>query len=308
MGCQTDEEATTLTTAAPETVLIDGEEYYQVKAVLRVPKNWTPESGVLIAVAPPGGIANFPYAIKGDNGLSPVFRNVNLVELEPGVGDASAEWTLITPATETVGPVYDLELTLHKGEAGADGTLTILNATDLDETGAQAGYVLALKSDGAGGYNGVESIAQKVGNMYWPTTLNVLSNATGANALWQVAIPAQKWPYRLCVEGQQTISLDGPDVQVDIMARLGGTGTGTGSTDGQIIARAQGLPGGSATLQNLVLSPAPPVGSAPGFGEVSNGAARTVFGRAEQIGSGTDTFDTVAGRGYYSVRVEPLGA
>ncbi len=294
-----------MTAPAPEVVTIDNEEYYQWKTVLRIPKNWTPESGVFIAVAPPGGIANFPAAVQGDNGLPPTLRNVVLTELAADdPTPASAEWTEISAGSSTVRPIYDLEIALHRGEAGSDGTLTILTATDLTLTGAQAGYVLALKSDGAGGYNGVEAVAQKVGNMYWPTAISTLTNASGANALTSVPVPTQPWPYRLCVQGQQTISPDGPDVQADLVARLGGTGTGTGATDGNVIARGQGLPGGA--MQNLVLSPAPPAASAPGFGEVSNGAARTVYIRVEQIGSGTDTFDTVAGRGLFSVRVEPL--
>lgn len=296
-----------MTNPQPEKITIDGEEYYQVRAVLRVPVNWTPESGVLIAVAPPGGIANFPYAIKGDNGFSPTFRNVNLTELEPDdPTEASATWTLVTAATEVAGPIYDLELTLHKGEAGDDGTLTILTATDWDDTNAQAGYVLALKSDGSGGYNGVEAVSQKVGNMYWPAAVATLSNATGGNALTSVPVPAQPWPYRLCVDGQQTISPDGADVRADLVARLstGSTGTG-GSTDGQVIARGQGVATGM--IQNLVFSPAPPVNSSPGFGEVSDGAARIAFIRLEVV-NGSDTVDTVAGTGFFSVRVEPLPA
>ena len=43
-----------------------------------------------------------------------------------------------------------------------------------------------------------------------------------------------------------------------------------------------------------------------GFGEVSDGAAKTVYVRLEQVGSGTDTFDAVSGRGFFGARVEPL--
>ena len=106
------------------------------------------------------------------------------------------------------------------------------------------------------------------------------------------------------VDGQQEISPDGPDIKVDLVARLGGTGTGTGATDGLVIARGQGVAGGAD--QNLVLSPAPPIASSPGFGEVSDGAARTIYIRLEQIGSGTDTVDTISGRGLFCARVETL--
>jgi hypothetical protein len=289
----------------PEEIIVDGEEYWQLKAILRVKKHWRPEDGVMVAFAPPGGVANFPALAQGAPGLPPTFRNVNLTELAPDdATPASATWTLITPGTTDTAPVYDLELELHRGEAGEDGTLTILTATDWDDTGAQAGYVLALKSDGEGSYDGVEAISLKVGNMYWPTTISTLSNVTGANALCSIVIPAQPMGYRIAVEGQQQIDPDGPDVQVDLLARLGGTGTGNGSTDGLVIARGYGLSGGA--VQNLILSPCPPVGSAAGFGEVTNGASRTVYVRCEQVGSGTDTYDTIAGRGLFAARVEAL--
>lgn len=289
----------------PETVVIDSEEYYQWKTVLRVPKNWTPESGVFIAVAPPGGIANFPAAIQGAPGRPPTFNTPTVVELDPDdPTPAALEFTLATPGTDDTPPVYDVELTIHSGEAGEDGTLTILGADDFDDAAAAAGFVLALKSDGEGGYDGVEAIAQKVGNLYWPTSVTVLSNATGANAVSTVVVPAQPGPYRLCVEGQQELAPNGPDVKVDLVARLGGTGTGTGATDGLVIARGLGLAGGAP--QVLAFTPSPPVNSSAGFGEVTGSEGRNVYIRCEQVGSGTDTFSTISGRGLYSVRVEPL--
>lgn len=290
----------------PEVVTVDGEEFYQWKTVLRVPKNWTPESGVFIAVAPPGGIANFPAAVQGDPGLPPTLRNVEMVELDhDDPTPASAEWTLIAEGSATVRPVYDLTLTLHRGEPGAEATMTILDADDLEGTLID-GYILQVTADEEGGGYHVEMVAQKVGDLYWPTTVTTLTDATGANGIAQVTIPTQPGPYRLCVEGQQIVSYDGTDVQVDLVARLGGTGTGSGATDGSVIARGQGLPGSAALMQNLVFSPSPPVASTAGFGEVSDGASRVVYIRCEQVGSGVDTYDTVAGRGLFSVRVEPL--
>lgn len=295
------------TATEPEVVTVDGEEFYQWKTVLRVPKNWTPESGVFIAVAPPGGIANFPAAIQGAAGFTPTFRNKDIVELAyDDPTDAYFTWTLITPGTTSAGPIYDIEIGIHSGQPGDDGTLTILTATDWDDTDAAAGYVLALKSDGAGGYDGVESIAQKVGNTYWPTTVTVLSNATGANAVAQVVIPAQNSNGRLHVNGQQIVSYDGTDVQVDLVARLGGTGTGTGATDGLVIARGLGMPGTAATYQVLAFAAAPPVASSAGFGEIAaGGSGTTIYIRCEQVGSGTDTFDTISGRALFSVDFVP---
>lgn len=292
------------TAEAPEVVTVDGEEFYQWKVVLRVPKNWTPESGVFIAVAPPGGIANFPAAIQGKAGLPPTFRNKDVVALAwDDPTPAGVEFIQVSPGTETAGPIYDVVFTLHEGEPGADGVMALLGASDLDPDDVAlptAGYIFQVNATG----DGVKLVAQKVGDTYWPTSINTLSDATGANALTQVVIPPQLWPYRLSVHGQQEVAPDGPDVQVDLVARLGGTGTGDGQIDGHVIARGLGLAGGAR--QVLALTPSPPINSVGGFGEVSDGASRTVWIRVEQQGSGTDTFNTIAGRGLFSVKVEPL--
>lgn len=293
------------TESEPEVVTIDGAEFYQWKVVLRIPKNWTPESGVFIAVAPPGGIANFPAAIQGKIGFTPTFRNVNLVPLAwDDPTDATAEWTLITPGTETAAPVFDLVITLHEGEPGADGVMALLGASDLDDGGAPtAGYIFQVNAAG----DGVELVAQKVGNTYWPTTVTVLSNATGANAVASVTIPPQLSNWRAHVNGQDIVSYDGANVQVDLVARLGGTGTGDGHTDGLVVARGLGLPGSAALMQTLAFAAAPPVNSTAGFGEVAAGGSGTViYIRIEQVGSGTDTFDTISGRALYSVDVIPI--
>ena len=80
----------------------------------------------MVAFAPPGGIANLPALVQGEDGKIPVFRNINVVELEPDdPTDASAEWVLAVEATDTVGPLYDLTLTLPRGAAGCDGVLTL---------------------------------------------------------------------------------------------------------------------------------------------------------------------------------------
>lgn len=286
------------TAEAPEVVTVDGEEFYQWKVVLRIPKNWTPESGVFIAVAPPGGIANFPAAIQGEKGATPTFRNKSVQPLAwDDPTPAGVEFIQVTPG------VYDVVFTLHEGEPGADGVMALLGASDLDPDDAElptAGYIFQVNGDG----DGVELVAQKVGDVYWPTSVIALSDATGANAHAQVVIPPQPWPYRLCVEGQCELAPDGPDTQADLVARLGGTGTGDGQVNGHVIARGLGLAGGARQI--LAFTPSPPVNSANGFGEVSDGASRAVYIRIEQQGTGSSTFDTIPGRALYSVRVEPL--
>lgn len=283
-------------TTNSEIVTVDGEEYYQWKAVLRVPKNWTPESGVFIAVAPMGGIANIPAAIKGDNGFSPAFRNINLVELDPDdETEASAEWTLVTPATDIAGPIYDLELTLHRGEAGDDGTLTILTAADYDNTGQSAGYVLAMN----GSNDGVVSVAWKVGNMYWPTSFSSVSNGTGGNTLGSITIPSQQFDWRPRCHGNALLHYDGADTQVDLLARV------ANATTGDIVARSFGPPGSAGDV-SLTLAAAPPAASSGTYGKVSAGGSATVYLRAEQQGSGTATFDVSNTKVVFAVEVAPI--
>lgn len=290
-------------TVTPEVVTIDGEEFWQWKAVLRIPKNWTPESGVFIAVAPPGGIANFPAAVQGDPGLPPTLRNIVVTELAwDDDTPMSATFTAITPGTSTMPPVYDLNLSLRAGEPGADGTMTLLGASDLDEDDAAAptaGYLFAVKALAGGGF-GAELVAQRVGNTYWPTAVEAeLSTATGSHARAAVTIPAQPFPWRARCNGQQQVTPNGNDVQVDLVARVN-------ATDGPVVARGLGLANGAA--QVLTLAAAPPVNSVAGFGEIAAGAGPTViYFRVEQVGSGLATYGTVEGRCLYSVDVEPVG-
>jgi len=288
-----------VTTPTPEVVTIDNEEFWQWKTVLRVPKNWTPESGIFVAVAPPGGIANFPAAAKGDNGFTPNFRNIDVTELDwDDPTDLSATFSIVSPGTSTTPPVYDLAMTLRRGQPGDDGTMTLLGASDLDADPIAAGYIFAVKSTGEGTW-GAELVAQRVGNTYWPTAVETaLSNATGSNPRASVTIPPQPFPYRLLCQGQQELSPDGTDVQVDLVARLN-------ATNGPVIARGFGLANGARQI--LDLAAAPPVNSAGGFGQIAAGVGAVVYFRNEQVGSGLSTYDTIDGRELYSATVIPVG-
>lgn len=285
-----------MTTPVSEIVTIDGQEFWQWKTVLRIPRNWTPESGVFIAVAPPGGIANFPAAAKGEDGYPPEFRNINVVELAADdPTPLSAEFTIVNPGAAGVPPIYDMRLTLRRGPAGASGATTLLNATDLDKDPIADGFVFAVRNT-AGVYD-VQLVAQKVGSTYWPTAISTLSNASGANALASVTIPAQPFAWRPICHGQVELAPDNIDVQVDLTARLN-------AANGPVVARGLGLPGGARQI--LTLTAAPPPASVAGFGEVPAGESRVVFFRAEQVGTGTATYDTIEGRALFSVDVKAV--
>ena len=287
-----------MTTPTPEVITIDGQEYYNWKTVLRVPRNWTPESGVFIAVAPPGGIANFPAMVKGDNGFTPYLRNIVVTEIaHDDPTEMSASLTLISPGSSTTPPTYDIAMTLRAGAPGDDGTMTLLGASDLDDDPIAAGYIFAVKSTGVGTW-GAELVAQRIGNTYWPSTVTVLSNATGSNALASISIPSYPFPWRPVVHGQVELSPDGSDVQVDLVARLN-------ASNGPVVARGLGLAGGARQI--LALAAAPPVNSTTGFGQVAAGSSAVIYIRAEQIGSGLSTYDTIDGRALFSVDVEAVG-
>jgi hypothetical protein len=288
-----------VTTPTPEVITIDGQEYYNWKTVLRVPRNWTPESGVFIAVAPPGGIANFPAMVKGDNGFTPYLRNVVVTEIAHDDPTAmSASLTLISPGSSTTPPTYDIAMTLRRGTPGTSGTMTLLGASDLDDDPIAAGYIFAVKSTGVGTW-GAELVAQRIGNTYWPAAVETpLSNATGSNARASVTVPPQLFPWRPVCHGQQELSPDGTDVQVDLVARLS-------ATNGPVVARGFGLANGARQI--LDLAAAPPINSTTGFGQVAAGVSAVIYFRNEQVGSGLSTYDTISGREIYSVDVEAVG-
>ena len=189
--------------------------------------------------------------------------------------------------------MYDLEIVLHAGPAGDTPEVNLLDADDLDDDGSPTPeYIFKVNAAG----DGVELVAQKVGNMYWPTIINTATEASGDTALASVTIPAHTFNWRPRCHGQVILDPDGADIQVDVVARLG-------TTDGHVVARGFGLPGGAT--QTLVLSAAPPAASSSDFGAVTSGS-KVIYFRAEKIGSGEDTYDTIAGKAIFSVEVAPI--
>src|SRR4051812_30736750 len=97
-------------------------------AELHVPMDWDPSSNIFIAVAAPSagfGSAegNFPALVKGDPGPASSIEGIDFTPL--AYGDPTpdiAEFNLVAPATDLSGPVYRLNLALHMGPPGEDGT------------------------------------------------------------------------------------------------------------------------------------------------------------------------------------------
>jgi hypothetical protein len=269
---------------------IDGKDYLVIdSASFRVPLDWDPSSNMFIAVAAPtGGLGNFPALVQGDPGPPPTIDTaINLTALEYGDATAdSATWTEISPDT------YQLGLVLHKGEPGADGSASLINASDL--TGSPvAGKIIVVNATA----DGFEYSTQRVGDRYIPASVNSTSAGNATSTLCSVAVPPQGFDWRPDVSGQCVVTGTGANVTVDLIARLANESTGN------IVGRAMGVPGVGPFTN--VLAAGPPTGSADAYDRVSGASTATLYLRAERQ-SGADTFTTSASTTSFCVRVCPI--
>lgn len=272
---------------------IDGKEYLVVEvAQFRIPLNFDPDSNMFIAVAAPsGGLGNFPALVKGDPGFAPTFNTPTLHALEHGDPTAdSIAFTLVTPGTALAGPVYHCDVYLHKGEPGDDGTMVLLDASDLTGT-PLAGRIMVVNSTATG----MEFVAQKVGDRYLPASINSTPSGNANYTLCPVGIPAQPFDWRPEVVGQTVVAGTGTNVRVDLLARL------SSEAGGNVVARCFGV----ASTERLMLCSAPPAGSNDAFDRVAAGTAVTIYMRVERQ-SGSDTFTTSASTTSCAVRVRPI--
>lgn len=273
------------------TTTIDGVEYLVVEVTqFRIPLNWDPSSRMFIAVgAPTGGLGNFPALVKGDTGATPTLdTTINLTALEYDDTDPdSASLTLIAPDT------YRLNLTLHKGEPGADGTsATIIDASDLTGTPV-AGKIIVVNATA----DGFEYATNKVGDRYVPASISNTPAGNATYTLCSVSIGAQGFDWRPEVSGQCIITGTGANVSVDLIARL------NDPTSGNIVGRGFGLPG--VGPGNVELSSGPPPGSSTAYDKVASNATAVIYLRAERQ-SGADTFTTLGATTWFKVKVEPV--
>jgi hypothetical protein len=271
---------------------IKGKRYLVIEtAMLRIPLDWDPSSGILIAVgAPQGGFAAFPALVKGEAGFSPTFlEEVDFTALEAGDNTAdSCTLIKVAEATKVAGPVYKVVLKLHKGQPGSSGTLTL----NLNDYGTPtAGQILQVKA----GLNGFEYAAQLCGDTYWPASLNSAAAAAYNSTLGIVPIPAQPFAWRPKINAGTVVAPSGSDARVDLIARLG-------STTGNDVGRGFGIAG---VTQGINIISGPPPGSADGWNRVAAGAAATIYLRAEQQ-AGSATYTTAATLTRFSVKVDPI--
>lgn len=274
----------------------DDDRYYIWNGEVRIPRTFDPSSrSAVIMLGPPGGVAQIPALVKGDPGKVALIDNTidfTALEWDDPTPD-SATFTTVVAGSDTVSPVYRLELNLHKGEPGDTVDPVILDASDLSGV-ATDGYVLAKTVGSAT----VQFIPQRVGDQYWPASISNTSGSDGQNrTLAIVTVPAQPFDYRIRVHGQCIIA-GTANTRVDLLARL------NNPTSGDIIGRSFGVAGATPPPNILVSGVA--AGSAASVGRVLAGNSATVYLRAEQQASTTDVYTTSASTTSFLVEVAPI--
>ena len=275
-------------------VEIDGKDWLVMDvAKFKVPLDWDPSSNMFFAVAvPDGGLGSLPVLAQGDPGVTPDIDTV--VDLDP------LDWDDATPAsagfTETSPNVYRLDLALHEGAPGADGTSEL----DPDAYGTPV-HKKQLQVNATA--DGFEYITPKVGDRHGPASINNTPSGNAAYTLCSVSVAAQDFDWRPHVEGYCVITGTGADVRVDLLARLQ-VGAVSAETSGNIVGRAvQAVAGQNPPTH--VLSAGPHAGAADSYDKVPAGETAVIYLRAERQ-SGGDTFTTSNSTTRFNVWVEPV--
>lgn len=256
-----------------------------------------PGAGLYLALAaPPGldarGITNMPALIKGDPGFPPSLElsSFTVLDVDDPNPDSFAI-TLIAPATDISGPVYGVDVVMHKGAKGDPGDAT-WDPTDLSET-PQLGYIPAV----AAGLTGFELVPQRVGNTYWPATITSVPTGTTAGfTMATVPIEAAPFDRTVSVEGTARVTGSSTSLVVDLVARL------DDETAGAVVGRCYGL---SGQTDRLILTDAPDAGASLASIKIPAGQSTNVYFRTEKQ-SGSATYSALAAYSRFKVRTEPL--
>lgn len=271
---------------------IDGKQYLVIEvAQFRIPLDWDPSSNMFIAVAAPdGGLGGFPALVQGDDGETPNIDTViNFTSL--AYGDPTPDFASWTETSENT---YRLNLGLHTGAPGTSGVFNLADAEDL--AGAMAaGLIIQVNATG----DGFEYVAQKVGDEYWPATVNNTPSGNPAYSLCPIPVPAQPFDWRPDVSAWCVITGTGVNVQADLIARL------NDAAGGNIVGRGHGHAGQNTEGFATVLVSGPPPGSPANHNKVNAGEDAVIWIRVERQ-SGGDTFTTSAATTYATVRVRPI--
>ncbi len=251
-------------------------------------------SGMFLAVAAPlGGIASLGNILaKGDRGFSPSIEMGSFVELDADdVTPASVSLNLLAEATDVSGPVYSLDVVLHRGATGEAGTV-VFNPGAISED-PQLGWIPAV----AAGLEEFELVPQRVPTMHWPASVtDVPSGTTAGFTMTTVPIAAVPYDRYVIPTGEvQVVASSGTNLRVDLVAHLDDE-TGT-----KIVGRSFGVAGAKDKLSLIGYPPAGTTSSATKI--LANNPANVYFRTEKQAGS--SSYSTVAGTGLFGALTVP---
>lgn len=261
----------------------NGVEWFVLDTRIKFRVPWDPNSPVYVLAAPPGGVghSNYPFMIKGDNGLSPLLHeDADVTEIEHDDPDpVTSTWVQLSPGNPETGdpPLYKEVKTVRKGPPGADGTTTL----DPSDYGSPAPKRILVVN---GTSTAFEYAPQKVGGMHWASAITEApAGTTAGHQLTSISVAANTYPFdwRPCPVGCSFVSGTTSDMQVDLVARLTNSG-------GAILGKCGGMVGAS---DRLILSPGPDTGAADSVNKIAANAAATVVFRTEKQ-AGTGTYST----------------
>ena len=250
-------------------------------------------SGMFLAIAAPlGGVASLGTILaKGDRGFSPSIEMSSFTELDsddPTPGSVSLN--LLAEATDVSGPVYGLDVVLHRGARGESGSV-IINPADYGDP--QLGWVPAV----AAGLEAFELVPQKVPEMHWPATVEDVPTGTTAGYTMTV-VPIAAAPYDRYVfpSGEvQVVASSGTNLRVDLVAHLDDE-TGT-----KIVGRSYGVAGAKDKLSLIGYPAAGTTSTATKI--LANQPANVYFRTEKQAGS--SSYSSVAGTGLFGCMTVP---
>lgn len=193
-----------------------------------------------LTLTPSVGVTNLPALVQGDPGPSPTFRNITVNQVAAGTTPPASTWTLVTPASVGVGPVYDLTLYVNSGADGISGTFTLSSATDL--SGALTDKYMLV-------YDAPSSkwtvVAQRVPFLIVPSAFaSYAGNGTQAT-LAGLTVPAQQFNWRPVVLNGYACPTGTANTNIDLVVML------TDPTTGSQIGYGPGTPGATPPVVYL---------------------------------------------------------
>ncbi|WP_131805268.1 hypothetical protein [Mycolicibacterium canariasense] len=251
-------------------------------------------SGMYLAVAAPlGGVASMGNILaKGDRGFSPSIEISSFTELDADdPTPASVNLNLLAEATDVSGPVYGLDIVLHRGVQGESGSAVISPEDYGDPT---LGYIPAV----AAGLETFELVPQKVPTMHWPASVdNVPSGTTAGFTMTTIPIAAAPYDRYVIPSGEvQVVAAGGAtNLRVDLVAHLDEE-TGT-----KIVGRSYGVAG---TKDKLSMIGYPPAGTTSSATKILAGQPANVYFRTEKQ-AGSSAYSSVAGTGLFGALTIP---